>query len=77
MDSQVHGLRADLKSISKPSKSLPLSFPQLQRLSFERAAAVESSELLLLLVSQQPGLLSHLQVLDLSSCKVGVGARLA
>lgn len=73
----MHGLRADLKFISTPSKSLPLSFPLLQSLSFERAAAVESSHLLLLLVTQQPGLLSKLQELDLSSCKVSLGARLA
>jgi hypothetical protein len=60
-----------------PSKSLPLRFPLLQSLSFERAAAIESSDLLLLLVTQQPELLSHLQELDLSSCKVSIGARLA
>lgn len=85
VDSQVHSLRANLKSLSShshdsngadaakaaPSSVLPLRFPQLQRLSFDRSAASESSGLLLQLAEQQPQLLAHLQELDLSSCQVG------
>ena len=77
MDSHVQGLRASLKAISTHSKCLPLGFPQLQRLAFDRAAVSESNSLLLQLVAQQPGLLAHLRELDLSSCQVGVRCWLA
>lgn len=78
MDSQVHSLRANLKSLSTrdATLALPLRFPRLQRLSFDRAAASESSQLLAQVASNQPHLLSDLQELDLSCCQVGrVGNR--
>jgi hypothetical protein len=76
VDSQVHSLCADLKSLSThdDSLALPLSFPRLERLSFDRAAASECSSLLLQLAVQQSHLLAHLQELDLSSCKVSLMA---
>jgi hypothetical protein len=72
VDSQVHSLRADLESLSTHDESLalPLCFPRLERLSFDRAGASESSSLLLQLAAQQPLLLAHLHELDLSTCKV-------
>lgn len=74
MDSQVQRLRANLKAISTHNEALvlPLHFPRLESLSFDRAAASESSELLLQLAQHQPQLLAHLQELDLSSCQVGL-----
>jgi hypothetical protein len=73
VDSQVHSLRANLKSLSTRDATLALQlhFPCLQRLSFDRAAPSESSHLLEQLASNQPQLLSHLQELDLSCCQVG------
>lgn len=74
VDSQVHKLRANLKSLSthNDSLSLPLRFPRLESLSFDRAGASESSRLLQCLATQQPQLLAHLQELDLSLCQVCV-----
>lgn len=72
VDSQVHSLRADLKSLSCHGESLPLHFPRLEHLAFDTwssSSASESSDLLLQLCTQQPQLLGHLQELDLSTCQ--------
>lgn len=72
VDSQVHSLRANLKSLSThdDSLALPLRFPRLESLSFDRAAASESSRLLHKLATHQPQLLATLRELDLSTCQV-------
>jgi hypothetical protein len=73
VDSTVHSLRADLKSLSCHGESLPLRFPRLEHLAFDTwssSSASESSDLLLQLATQQPQLLGHLQELDLSTCQV-------
>lgn len=72
MDSQVHSLRANLKSLSCHDESLPLRFPRLEHLSFDTwsSSASEHSDLLLQLATHQPQLLAHLQDLDLSTCQV-------
>jgi len=78
VDSQVHSLRANLKSLSThdDSLALPLRFPRLESLSFDRAAASESSRLLHQLATHQPQLLATLRELDLSSCQVSSCAAL-
>jgi hypothetical protein len=68
VDSSVHGLKANLSALNS-SEQLPLRFPRLQRLSFERPSSTSSaSQLLTQLVQQQPQLLMQLRELDLSNC---------
>jgi hypothetical protein len=69
VDSSVHGLTANLSALSSPYQ-LPLRFPRLQRLAFDRVSSSSSaSQLLTVLVQQRPQLLMSLQELDLSNCQ--------
>lgn len=69
VDAQVHTLKANLSSLCT-SGHLPLKFPRLQRLAFDRVSSDSSaSSLLSQLAQEQPHLLGKLQSLDLSNCQ--------
>lgn len=68
MDSQVTGLRANLRALSTTASSLPLHLPRLRRLAFDRADG-DVSALLGQLTQSRPQLLAKLQQLDLANCQ--------
>eukprot|EP00775_Hariotina_reticulata_P008662 gene8662-8843_t len=70
VDSQVSSLRVNLKDLVavSTSASLPLQFPRLRRLAFDRADAADASSLLSQLARNNAQLLSKLELLDLANC---------
>lgn len=72
VDSQISSLRVNLKALCSRADlpGLPMSFPRLQKLSFERQdSGIRVNALLEKLANDHAPLLSKLRTLDLSNCE--------